>query len=169
MHTFIAMKSLYIHRHAKSSWNHSALSDFERPLNERGFHDAPMMGKRLLKRNEPIELIVSSPAVRALSTAKLVAKEIGYESSQILEQHILYLPSISDILQVVNSLDDSINSVMLFGHNPGFTQIINYLAGDQLDNLPTAGCARIDFQFEEWQLVSGDTGKVVWLDYPKNQ
>jgi phosphohistidine phosphatase len=165
--TFIHMKTLYLHRHAKSSWDHPGLSDFDRPLNDRGYHDAPEMGLRLVQRGVQVDAILSSTAVRALSTAKFVASELGFPENHIQLVEQLYLPSVAIILETLNAIDDRFNKVILFGHNPGFTEAVHYLAGDGPANLPTAGVARIDFPFEEWKLVSGGTGELCWLDYPK--
>lgn len=161
------MKTLYLHRHAKSSWDHPGLSDFERPLNERGLRDAPEMGRRLKLRGDLPDGMVSSPANRAHTTARLVADAIGFPEKDIVRVDRLYLPSVSTILSVVNALNDKHNTVMLFGHNPGFTEAVGYLSGNDLQNLPTAGVARIDFPFDEWKLVSAQTGVCRYVDFPK--
>jgi len=161
------VKTLYLHRHAKSSWDHAGLSDFERPLNERGLNDAPEMGRRLKLRGDLPDAIVSSPANRALTTAQLVAEAIGFPTKDIVLVDRLYLPSVSTILSVVNALNDTHHSAMLFGHNPGFTEAVGYLSGNDLQNLPTAGVVRIEFPFDEWKLVSAQTGMCRYVDFPK--
>jgi phosphohistidine phosphatase len=162
------MKTLILHRHAKSSWDHPNLIDFERPLNNRGKHDAPEMGKRLLDKSEKVELFVSSPAVRAISTARLVAKELGYPVGKITEERNIYMAGVRTLLNVVNNLDDQINSVMLFGHNPGFTEFAEYLTDEYLGNIPTCGQVKITFSISTWKMVSQGTGKMEWFDFPKN-
>ncbi len=162
-------KTLYIHRHAKSSWDHSGLSDFDRPLNSRGQRDMPLMADRFVQRGESVDILLSSPANRAISTAHIMAKALGYPLSKILEVRGLYLPSINAILTAVGQIDQAYRSAMIFGHNPGFTDIIHYLCGEGPDNLPTSGIARIDFQFDDWRLLSAQTGNLVYVDFPKNE
>ncbi|MCA1764187.1 MAG: histidine phosphatase family protein [Flavobacteriales bacterium] len=162
------MKRLYINRHAKSSWNHPGLSDFERPLNNRGFEDAPVMGERLKNREVKIDRFLSSPAKRAISTARIMAEYYGYDPDKIVEIPSIYHASNSMLLDIINGLDDKLESVILFGHNPGFTEIVNYLAGPQISNMPTCGICCIDFDTDEWKLVSRETGKLEFFDYPKN-
>lgn len=162
------MKRLFVNRHAKSSWNHAGLSDFERPLNNRGFEDAPMMGERLKNRNEKIEKFISSPAKRAISTAQIMAEYYGYNPDKIAREPELYHANNGTILNVINGFDDALESVIIFGHNPGITDIVNYLAGPQIGSMPTCGICRIDFEVDEWKMISADTGKLVYFDYPKN-
>lgn len=158
---------LYLHRHAKSSWDYSELSDFDRPLNSRGLRDAPKMGERLKARGEKISLIVSSPAVRALSTARLVAKAIDYPEADIREERKLYLPRTRTILEVIQGLDDVHPNAMLFGHNPGFTEAVGFLSAHRLDNLPTAGQVCISFPVDHWSEVQPQSGTLKFIDYPK--
>ena len=114
-----------------------------------------------------IDAIVSSPAVRAYTTAVTVAEELGFSESDILQIRSLYLPSVENILAVVNTLNEEWDSVMLFGHNPGFTEAVGYFSGQHLDNLPTAGVAKIEFPFDSWKLVSRGTGTLVSINAPK--
>jgi phosphohistidine phosphatase len=162
------MKTLFINRHAKSSWSHEGLSDFERPLNKRGKNDAPIMGKRLKDNDEGIELMVSSPAVRALSTAKIMAGEIGYKEDDIKEIPEIYAAGVEQLLSIINALDDDYDKVIMFGHNPGFTNLVDYFTGAGLLNVPTCGIAKITFMTDHWKELSAHTGKLAYFDFPKN-
>ncbi len=162
------MKTLYLHRHAKSSWDHEYLTDFERPLNRRGLRDAPESGKKLAARGEKIDVFISSPAERAITTARAVVEALGVSEMEIAEEQSLYLPAVHSILNVVNSIDDKFGSAMLFGHNPGFSEAVGYFTGQHTDNLPTAGVVKIEFPFDSWKLVSAQTGALIFIDFPKN-
>ncbi|MBC7939957.1 MAG: histidine phosphatase family protein, partial [Chitinophagaceae bacterium] len=111
------MKTLFLVRHAKSSRDDPSLPDRERPLDDRGRHDAPKMGKRLTNRGVKPDLLVSSPALRALTTAQLIADEIGCQRKDIIVDERLYASSSDDLLSVICAIDDKLDSVMLFGHN----------------------------------------------------
>lgn len=163
------MKTIYLHRHAKSSWDHSDLTDFERPLNERGMRDAPAMGLRLKASGDHIDAIVSSPALRAFTTAREVGTALGFSETDILQIRSLYLPSVENILGVINKLNENWDSVMLFGHNPGFTEAIGYFTDEYLSNLPTAGAAKIEFPFDSWSLISAGTGLLISVNTPKDE
>lgn len=162
------MKTLYLHRHAKSSWDHEYLTDFERPLNPRGLRDAPESGKKLAAREEKIDLFISSPAERAITTARAVVGALGVSEKEIREERSLYLPSVMTILKVVNAIDDKYERAMLFGHNPGFSEAVGYFTEQHADNLPTAGVVKITFPFDSWKLVSAHTGNLIFIDFPKN-
>ncbi|MEM7431320.1 MAG: histidine phosphatase family protein [Pseudomonadota bacterium] len=163
------MKTLTIVRHAKSSWKDHGLSDRERPLNRRGKRDAPMMGKRIAEHGIRPSQITSSPAVRAWTTAKVVAAELGYPLEFLQREYDLYLASLDNILDVIVSQDNGFNSLMLFGHNPGLTQFANYLQPGITNNLPTAGVLSVSFESDDWNLYERPQTELVLYDYPKNQ
>lgn len=162
------MRSLFIMRHAKSSWDDPAQKDFDRTLNERGRKDATEMGRRLKKRGVKPDLVVSSPAVRALKTAKDVSKELDYPEKNIVQQPDMYEADIDTIVHIIRNLDDAYQNVMLFGHNPAFTGIIGYLTNQFIDNVPTAGVVEISFDLPTWKQVTRQSGRLVAFDYPKN-
>jgi phosphohistidine phosphatase len=162
------LKTLIIHRHAKSSWDDFSLSDFERPLNNRGEADAPDMGRRLKLQGIHIDHIISSPARRAIDTAHLVAAELHYPLSKIEQDQRIYHASVRTLLNVINQIDDKRRTAMIFGHNPGLTELIDYLTGSDIGNLPTSGQGIIDFDLDSWSEVSRSTGTLVHLDFPKN-
>lgn len=160
------MKTLYLVRHAKSSWDYPELSDFDRPLNHRGERDAPRMGQYLNGLNIRPYLLLSSPANRALTTAKKIATIIGY-TSQVATDDRIYHAGSSSLLSVVQDQDDQMDSLMLFGHNPGFTDFANALANENIDNIPTAGACQIDFDVQNWNEVDFGKGRMIFFQYPK--
>ncbi|GGG93649.1 SixA phosphatase family protein [Pedobacter zeae] len=159
-------KQLLLVRHGKSDWGNLDLKDFDRPLNKRGKENAPEMAERLINRGFTFDLIVSSPAKRAKSTAKYFAE--AYHLDQIQYEESIYEASTRTLLNVVNHLPDDANTVMMFGHNPGFTDFANELSGSDIYNIPTSGMALISFPFDSWQMISKGTGELVFFDYPKN-
>ena len=161
------MKILTLVRHAKSSWEDSKISDRERPLNKRGEHDAPMMGKRVVAAGIRPSLIISSPAVRAWTTAKILAQEIGYPREFLQRENSLYLASLDNIIDVLIAQDAEFNSVMIVGHNPGLTIFANYLSPGLTDNLPTAGVVSVGFEQDDWDLHAAPTTELLTYDYPK--
>jgi phosphohistidine phosphatase len=161
------MLRLTLIRHAKSSWKDATLTDFERPLNKRGRHNAPLMGRVIQHSGLRFDRMVSSPAERAIATARLIAAELGYPEQQIEPVDELYDASAGQLLHCVQSLDDSWRSVALVAHNPGLTQLCNDLSGAGIDNLPTAAIAVIEFELDTWQAVHPDAGRLKRFDYPR--
>ncbi len=161
------MKILTLVRHAKSSWEDSKLSDRERPLNKRGEHDAPMMGKRIVAAGIRPSLILSSPATRAWTTAKIIAQEIGYPREFLQRENSLYLASLDNIIDVLIAQDAEFNSVVIVGHNPGLTTFANYLSPGLTDNLPTAGVVSVGFEQDDWDLHIAPKTELLTYDYPK--
>jgi len=152
------MKILYLVRHAKSSWKHPGLRDIERPLNNRGKRDAPLMGNKLNLRGILPELIVSSPAIRARVTAKNITMEIGFPKKKILINDNIYEASSTELMNIIHCFDDKYDSVMMFGHNPGFTMLNNYLTDHYIDNIPTCGVVGIQFS-TSWKSIQSGSGK----------
>jgi len=164
------MKTLYLMRHAKSSWSFDELSDQERPLNDRGRDDAPRMGQALAKRSITLDLLVSSPAVRALSTAVLVARELSYPHDKIQVEPCIYQADLDTMLNVIRDLPDAASSVLLTGHNPTFTDTANYLlpTSGLTHEMPTAAVVCIRFQTDHWAEAGPATAEFYFYDYPKN-
>jgi len=160
------MKTLYLVRHAKSSWKDSSLSDLQRPLNKRGLKSAPEMGQRLKIADITIDLIVSSPANRAFSTAQFLAQAIEYETSHIVQDDRLYFEGISSMLKIIQKTRPNIQSLMLVGHNPDMTSLLNRLCGYQTVNMPTCAIATIQFD-QNWSDVVDHRGTLIDYDYPK--
>ncbi len=163
-----AQKLLTLVRHAKSSWGDALLSDRERPLNNRGLRDAPEMGKRLAARRQRPDLIVSSPAERAITTARLIADEINYPPAKIVLVEELYLAGREGLLDVIRQLDDRYQSVMVVGHNPDMTELFNSLADARIDDIPTCGMALFGFNVASWDAVVAGSGECILYDFPKN-
>ena len=161
------MKTLTLVRHAKSSWKEGDLSDRERPLNKRGERDAPLMGKRIVAAGIRPSLIIASPAVRAWTTAKIIAQEISYPREFLQREKTLYLASVDHILDILVAQDSEFNNVMLVGHNPGLTTFANYLSPGVTDNLPTAGVVSVSFEQDDWNLYTVPKTELLTYDYPK--
>ncbi len=160
------MKTLFLVRHAKSSRNDPTLPDRARPLDDRGRQDAPRMGKRLTKRGVKPELLMSSPALRALTTAQLIADEIGYERKAIVVDDRLYASSAGDLLDLIRALDKKLDRVMLSGHNPEFTDLAHQLSSDIID-MPSCAVAEFRFDTKAWSDVGDVEPTRVMLDEPK--
>ena len=161
------MKTLYILRHAKSSWNNTGLSDFERPLNERGFDDAPMMGGVMKKNKFQPDLILSSPAKRALQTATIIRKSADI-SGEIQFDKRIYEASPKRLLEVIAEQNAGSASILLVGHNPGLEGLVEFLSGESLP-MPTAALAVIDLNIEQWSEITSTTGTLRTLIRPKDE
>ncbi|MEN8213642.1 MAG: histidine phosphatase family protein [Pseudomonadota bacterium] len=161
------MKTLALVRHAKSSWDHPGLADFERPLNKRGRRDAPRMGSRLAEHYIRPDLIVSSPAVRALTTAEVIASHIGYQPSEIINDRRVYHASSSELLAVIREFDARHQTVMLVGHNPGLTDLVEQLAYAGITNIPTCGIVMLGFSANHWPEATAENCELQTYDYPK--
>jgi len=162
------MKTLYLLRHAKSSWAIPGQKDYDRPLNDRGHHDAPEMGRRMHARAVPIDKVVSSPANRAISTAIAVCKELNIDPDTISQDRQIYLAGSPKLQQIVSFLDESAQCAIIVAHNPALTDLANDLANAGIDNIPTAGLVGIELPVEYWAEVLPGIGKVISYDFPKN-
>ena len=160
------MKSLLIIRHAKSSWELTALNDFDRPLNDRGKEDAPEMAARLLKRIK-VEAFISSPAKRAKKTAQLFAVEFNYKKEEIIYMDSLYNASVDVFYKTITNLDNALSSVAFFSHNPGITEFVNTLTEIRIDNVPTCGIFAIRVHSGTWQEFVTAKKEFWFFDYPK--
>jgi phosphohistidine phosphatase len=161
------LKTLTILRHAKSSWSDTSLSDAKRPLNRRGKHDAPMMGERMRVHGIRPSLIVSSPATRAWSTAKIIAEAINYPREFLQKEKSLYLAPLGVILDVVMAQDSGFNNLMIVGHNPGLTDFVDFLVPGLTNNLPTAGVVSVEIEQDDWSLYERPAAKLLVHDWPK--
>ncbi len=162
------MKSLWLIRHAKSSWTLTDLHDSYRPLNERGYRDAQEMSLRLKKAGVKPDLIVSSHGVRALSTALIFARQLGYAQSAIRIVERLYESTTTEYMKTIGEFPNEVNTVLLFGHNPTISDTVNLLTGAEGMALPTTGIAKIVFKHSTWMECADQSGKLELLDYPKN-
>ena len=142
------------------------MPDKDRPLNDRGRRDAPKMGDRLAKRDMKPDLILSSPAVRALETAEIIAKKLDYKRKKIVVDDRLYAATAEDLLDVVHKLGDKLERVMLFGHNPELTELAHRLSR-KITNMPTCAVAEFTFDAKSWSNIGKAKPAKVALDYPK--
>ena len=163
------MKTLYVVRHAKSSWDNPGLNDFDRPLNDRGEKDAPRMGKRLKECDIKPEIIYSSPAVRAFSTAQSIAQALDIPLTQIKTEKRLYHASEETLLDVLKHSAETADCVMLVGHNPGLTEFVNDLLDEDIDNIPTTGVVMAQLPIHDWKDARWKCGNLLLFDYPKRK
>lgn len=164
------MKTVYLLRHAKSSWANNLLTDRERPLNERGLRDAPLMGARFAGRGETLELILSSPAERAQTTARLFGEACGYPADEIVVEPDLYFSGSESIEDLILSRDDQLRSIMLVFHNPDITGFVNSIDYDvRIDNVPTCGLIKMVSDIAQWRDWTTDNSDVEYFDFPKNE
>lgn len=159
------MKTLYLLRHAKSSWNDSSLRDFDRPLNERGRSDAPLIGKRLASESLSDPLVICSPALRTRETAQLVLLNANLHVQPRFDNRI-YEASMRDLLQVVSEIDDEKHVAILIGHNPGFEELLAFLTGERRP-MPTCALAKIEFDVVSWKDVRAGEGTLESFVTPK--
>ena len=163
------MRRLTLVRHAKSDWSLPGQADWDRPLNKRGQRDAPEMARRLRSRRLRPDRILSSPAVRALTTATVMARELKVPAAHVAQHERLYLASAGDLLAVIRELGGDAKHLMVFGHNPGLTECANRLAADEhIDNLPTCGVFTAIFDLADWSALDWGSGQHAEFDYPKN-
>lgn len=162
------MKSLYIVRHAKSSWDHPGLEDFQRPLMEKGKKRSKYIVDFFQEEKIHVDLIISSHAVRAHETAKILAKGMQYPKSKILISKNLYFGYSDNVFDVFNDLPDDVNSVMIVGHNPTFTNFANYFLDQKIDNLPTSGVVCIAFDMDSWANIQDASSKVKFVISPRS-
>jgi phosphohistidine phosphatase len=163
-------RTLVMIRHAKSSWANPLQSDFERALNERGERDAPMMGARLKGAGILPDLIISSTAKRAKSTAKKIAAALDYDHSRIQLLDNLYhcIPSVFE--ETIYGVNDLIKTLFIVAHNPGITDFVNQLSPKfKIDNMPTCGIVAAKMDMEEWNQFVNAAKQVFLFDYPKRE
>lgn len=161
------MKTIYLLRHAKSSWDDASLSDFERPLNERGMNTAPFMGKVISRRGYSPSVIITSPAKRAATTAEIVIESAGV-NAELRSDHRIYEASPNTLRTVAAETSNDLDSVMLVGHNPGMEGFIRYLTG-RIEPMPTAALAVIELSIDSWKDLDADCGKVYEIIRPKDE
>ena len=162
------MKTVIIVRHAKSSWDDPAQTDFERPLNERGKRDAPEMAERLLKKKIKIDAFISSPAKRAKKTATIFAAAYGVQKDDVILKDLLYHAGENDFYAIIRQLPDAVNNIAIFSHNPGLTDFVNTLTSSvRTDNVPTCGMFAVSFE-GSWETFKDAPKQFLFYDYPKS-
>ncbi len=159
------MKKIILVRHAKSSWEHDVI-DHERPLNERGGKDANLVSIELKKSYLSVDLVFSSDAMRAKTTANIFISNLGINSSIVHLNHDLYDFSGANLTEVIKTCDDSVNKLMLFGHNHAITAFVNTYGSSYIDNVPTSGVVVIEFDITNWKNLN--KGKTIQTLFPRD-
>lgn len=163
------MKQLLLIRHGKSSWDFPGRSDHERPLNDRGRHDAPRIAQALQQRGVKPDAIISSNATRAATTANLIAGEMGYPASEIRETEDLYLASPRTIMTKVQQFEEEWETVLVFGHNPGMHAAVELITADpSVHAFPTLAVARIELDVQFWGEIDAGSGLLLELLVPRS-
>ena len=161
------MKNLLVMRHAKSDWGKN-LPDIERPLNKRGEKAAPIMGKELMKRNKTPDLLLSSPAKRALETAKKIIEAIDYQKELIIVKDF-YFGYMEHIINSIKTIDNENNIAMIVGHNPLWEDLVAELSSKSgFITMPTAAVASLMFETDDWSTITEQSGKLEWIITPKS-
>lgn len=160
------MKTLFLVRHAKSSWDDASLTDKDRPLDDRGLRDAPKMGQRLHERGVKVDLLLASPAVRALTTARIIAKQLNYKVNDITLEDRLYPGLPAELLEIIHKLDKKLARVMLVAHNPALTELAHRFSRE-ITKMPTCSIAEFIFDTMSWSNIGRHTLVHATLDYPK--
>lgn len=161
------MKELLLVRHAKSDWNDPSLADFDRPLNERGKREAPLMAKRLNDKKIKIDALVSSPAKRARQTCKHFAKEFGFKKKNIVKEPALYEAGEENFYEVVEQFKNKWDSVAIFSHNPGITSFADKLTTTHIDDMPTCSVFAIKIDIDKWANFRSAKKEFWFFDSPK--
>ncbi len=159
------MKRLILVRHGKSSWEHEVTDD-KRPLKKRGIKDGELIAKTFEKFFNKPAIVWTSPAVRALETAKIFKEKLQIENQDFIIRTDLYTFDTNDLLKQIESCDPQVQTLMVFGHNPGMTGLVNQLGNQYFENIPTTGLTVIDFETESWKELKN--GKTILNLFPKD-
>jgi phosphohistidine phosphatase len=162
------MKTLYIVRHAKSSWDHPGLEDYQRPLLEKGKKRTKYIIDYLLKNKVKVDLIITSHATRAYETARIIAGALNYPDNRLMVSKNIYFGDTSGLFNYFYDLSDEVKSLMMVGHNPMFTSFANYFLDKKIDNLPTSGIVCIEFDTDTWSEIENVNRKTKFIITPKS-
>ena len=163
------MKTLFLVRHSKSEKDIPGLKDIDRPLNRQGYESAYLMSRMLKEKNNSPSLIISSPAVRAISTAFIFARTFNYSPSCVMVDPSIYNSEVDTMIEILDQVNNKHDSVMLFGHNPTFTYLANDLCEKaEINHFPTTGIVCLTFDIDNWKKANKHEGKLVFFDFPKN-
>lgn len=165
--TPLQTKTLILVRHAKSDWGNAGLSDFDRPLNERGLRDAPRMAQHLIAKGVAIDAFIASPAKRAKTTAQLFAQAYERDTASIIYETSLYLAPPTVFFDVISNTPDAYNSIAVFSHNNGLTDFANLLTPTRVDDLPTSGVFAVSVATDSWANFAHANKHFLFCDYPK--
>ena len=161
------MKNLHIVRHGKSSWDFEDISDIDRPLSPRGINNAYLMAKKLSERKVEPDLFITSPANRALYTSIIFARVLKFPYDQIQISDSIYMGYTDELIKLIQTLDNSVSTLLVFGHNPAFTALANQLMDKYVDNIPTAGIVSLGYEIETWEQLGKKSPEKDFFDYPK--
>ena len=159
------MKNLIIVRHCKSSWKDPSLSDFDRPLNKRGNIDGELMSNYLREKEKKIDKLILSTSIRTRLTSKYFIEKIHFNSISYLDE--LYHASYSEIIKIISKIENNFNNIMVIGHNPGLTELINHFTDMRIYNIPTSGIIKVEFEEDKWSKITENKGKIVYKKFPK--
>ncbi|WNH12381.1 SixA phosphatase family protein [Thalassobellus suaedae] len=159
------MKKLILVRHAKSSWKHNVI-DHERPLNDRGVNDANLVSKALKSNLPDLDLLLSSDSIRTKTTVEIFIDNLGFTDEKVCFNHDLYDFEGRNLLRVIKDCEDSINNLMIFGHNHAITAFVNTYGNQFIDNVPTCGVVIIEFNIKNWKDLKA--GKTLFTLFPKD-
>ncbi len=160
-------KTLILVRHAKSDWGNLSLSDFDRPLNERGLRDAPRMAQHLIEKGIAIDAFIASPAKRAKKTAQIFSNAYERDKDAIIYHTALYLAPPTVFFDVISQTDNQYNSIAVFSHNNGLTDFANLLTNTRIDDLPTCGVFAVNIATDNWANIAHADKHFLFCDYPK--
>ena len=160
------MKRLFLVRHAKSDWTYEGLPDVDRPLNERGYRDAHFMSKHMHGKKYFPDLIISSPAIRAINTALIFSRNLGFPENKLVIHPGLYESSAEYFITQLAGIHNEFKNVYVFAHNPTISKVACILSNTPIDNIPTCGIVCIEFKSDSWKAT--DAASLLWIDFPKN-
>jgi phosphohistidine phosphatase len=160
-------KKLYIVRHGKSDWSDPELRDIDRPLKNRGVRNAYAMAEYLKAEGIKPELFISSPAARAINTASIFFRIMNMNPNEMVVDERMYHAGPGEIMEIINQVPDSVNSIAIFGHNPGYTQLANLFISDHIYNVPTAGVVYVEFETDSWKNIREANVLNSFFEYPK--
>lgn len=162
-------RTLFIIRHAKSSWEIETISDIDRPLKLKGIRDAYDMARRIKINHEIPNLLISSPAIRALHTADIFTRVLEVKYTHLKIDERIYGSGVGVIKKILSEQDSAVKNIMIFGHNPDFSELATVLSGNEFIELPTCGMCRITFNSSDWKSISSSNKIDVQLDFPKKE
>ncbi len=160
------MKKLFIIRHAKSSWKDNRLKDFDRPLNKRGEKNLEYMSKFFSRKYDKPDYVLSSPAKRAKITAEGFCLKLDYPLDKIYFLDELYMASSSDLIKIISNINPLVNSIIIFGHNPGLTDLVNLIGDKYIENIPTCGIVELETE-NNWNVLPVNSFRIINFFYPK--
>ena len=162
------MKTIYLIRHAKSDWSIENIPDIDRPLNQRGYNDAHKMASVIKEKNIIPDLVISSPGIRALTTALIFCREIDYDPAAILLKKNLYHSEVIDYLDVIQNTENDHDTIFLFGHNETITKCVNALVNSFTNEMSTCSIAGIRSPTNNWASFVSAANELILFDFPKN-